>query len=102
MTSCYFANLEGWGPCRFRADGLPDRVHLIPKRRLKRERPNIDPWDDRTWVLGCRHHHHLLDNGFRRLSLSQHPPAFLAFVQDEGLFWDESRHTWICASQEAA
>jgi hypothetical protein len=103
MIRCSFHETLGWeGTCQWRPDGQPDRCHLIRRQRLERDRPEVDPWDERVWVYGCRHHHHLLDHGFRRLRPEQYPPAFLAFVQDEGLFWDADRRIWLCAHREAA
>ena len=33
-VSCFFLDL-GYVPCEYRADGMPDRAHLIPQQRLK-------------------------------------------------------------------
>src|SRR5688500_7119207 len=74
------------GPC--------DPHHIIPKQRLKAHSSTLSRqermelvWDPRNGVPVCRHHHHQLSVGFRRLHHLKLPPEAVEFASDHGLAW---------------
>lgn len=91
-------------PCMYRADGLPDRAHLIPAQRLRLaglgEMEIV--WDPRAWVLACRRHHHSLDNGFITLELADYPEDFISYATEHGLIWNPDRRQWRVGFRERA
>lgn len=90
MSRCFFADL-GHAGCEFRPGGLPDRAHLIPAQRLRHRKLTAHVWDSRVYVLACRKHHHMADNGFIRLSRDQLPRGVEEFAAQHGLEWSLDR-----------
>jgi hypothetical protein len=70
------------GPCEWRADGLADRVHLIPAQRLRADGLGDHVWDQRVWVFGCRGHHHRFDHGFIHLAFGDLPRSLFHFAHE--------------------
>lgn len=100
MRRCFFAP-HSTAPCMYRPDGLPDRAHLIPKQRLRIAGID-DVWDNRAWVLSCRRHHHLFDQGYLPLSIADYPPEFIDFATEHGLHFVSERRGWRVGYREAA
>jgi len=89
MSECWFAHL---GDCDFRADGRPDRMHLIPAQRLRKaglKRKEVQ--DDRVIRHGCRKHHHQFDNGFIKVTRDEIPRDTEEFAAEHGLEWSLDR-----------
>jgi hypothetical protein len=96
--SCFFDG-HGWGPCCHRADGRPDRAHLIPQARIKevfarRHEPVPDLTDERLIVAACRRHHGIFDRKLRKLRLKDFPPTLLAWAQQYGFYFDPESAEW--------
>jgi hypothetical protein len=77
------------GPC----DGAPRRVHLIPKRLIKRKDP-AKMWDRRAWVWACggprgnAGHHGMLDHSRTlRIPRAALPPQVEELADELGLSW---------------
>ena len=91
MPDCFFARLDE-PPCDWRADGNPDRAHLIPKQRMRIRKLSLYViWDPRAWVPACRRHHHRFDNHFFRLTRKQLPPPVEEFAAEHDLKWSHDR-----------
>lgn len=88
--TCFFKDL-GYTGCEYRADGLPDRAHLIPAQRLRHNKLTPQVWDSRVYVLACRRHHHLFDNGFLKLTRDQLPHSVIEFAEQHDLEWSIAR-----------
>jgi hypothetical protein len=99
MTPCWLQQFS-LAPC----DGPMDPAHLVPKQRLRNAGINPeDRWDRRAIVAACRAHHHLFDNGFIKLSLTDYPESFIDYATEHGLTWDPSRRQWrVFRQREAA
>jgi len=106
-AGCWFAKLPlpSLSPCQ----GRLERAHLISKQAIKREiwmpahhgrhrvpellaklPPSLRDlqWDERVWVPGCAHHHHLLDQSRKlRLRRSWLPEGVEEFAAEFGITW---------------
>lgn len=92
-VSCF---LSRESRCDFRADGKPDRAHLIPLQRIKRARnpevPEDQWWDPRVIVPLCRAHHHKFDNGFIKIARDDLAKTGVEeFAIEFGLSWSLDR-----------
>ena len=94
--SCFFLKL-GYLPCEYRADGMPDRAHLIPQQRLKAAGIDgfFELWNPALWVDACRRHHHLFDNKTIRLCLDGYPKTFQKWAKENGWFFSGERDGWL-------
>jgi hypothetical protein len=109
LTKCWFSKYDDT-PCDFRADGLPDRCHLIPKQRLKeayrrRKLPEhvviARARDPRVLVLGCRKHHHLFDFAKKiRLKEEDYPERLHDYAQEYGWFYNGPAEGWRAEHRE--
>lgn len=100
--TCFFAQFDD-RPCEYRADGQPDRCHLIKKTRLEDAGLSEDEvWDPRIIVPGCRRHHHLFDNKFFRLTPDQYPQSVHDFAAEKGFYWSGERDAWRFDARAAA
>jgi hypothetical protein len=89
VTECFFAHVS---ECEFRADGRPDRMHLIPAQRLRKaglKRKQVQ--DARLIRPGCRKHHHQFDNGFIRLERVEIPQETEEAAAEYGVEWSLDR-----------
>jgi hypothetical protein len=102
VSVCWFKQFAPT-PCEWRADGLPDRAHLIPKTRLRSAGlTEKQVWDRRSYELSCRKHHHAFDNGFLELSYHDYPWSLRSFARDYGFFYVQGRGWLRETPQEAA
>lgn len=90
--ACFFAQL-GFSGCEHRADGQPDRAHLIPAQRVRHA--GLEVWDDRLWVYGCRKHHHQFDHGFITLGSAQYPAGLREWATAHHFFYASPRSGWL-------
>lgn len=89
MSECWFAHVS---ECEFRADGRPDRMHLIPAQRLRKaglKRKQVQ--DDRFIRLGCRKHHHQFDQGFISITRDEVPRETEEAAAEYGVTWSLDR-----------
>jgi hypothetical protein len=98
---CWFQTI-GYTGCEYRADGQPDRAHLIPAQRLRREGLAHLAWDRRCWVPSCRRHHHLYDTKTLRLTREQYPPELRAFAEAIGFEFVDPRTGWVATRPREA
>lgn len=103
MSPCALAQFSDT-PCRHRADGQPDRAHLIKQQRLKRalksrglSKAEIQAivWDERIWVWACRKHHSDFDELRLVLLESDYPASVHEFAADHGFVFIDARRGWI-------
>lgn len=100
---CWFAKLPDADSC----SGALGRCHLLSKQTIRREiwqarkwkTSGLLPetffdlvWDERVWVPGCSHHHHLLDQS-RRLRVPRDllPESVESFAEQWERGWWLSR-----------
>lgn len=94
LPPCVFRGRPGWGPCLYRADGQPDRIHWIPQQRIKAKRPDADLEDHRLIDLGCRHHHDLFDRKLRPFPHSAYPAKLLEWAVEHDFEFISERDGW--------
>jgi hypothetical protein len=102
MKLCYFNRFTS-SPCRYRADGQPDRAHMIPQQRMKQEyktrkyRANdiaMAIWDHRIIVPACRRHHDAFDQKQLRLLLNDYPVSTHEYAKEYGWYFAGERDGW--------
>lgn len=98
---CFFEDY-GFGPCVFRADGKPDKAHLIPAQRIRIAGLAAAALDPRIIVNACRKHHHLFDMGTLRLPYSRYPKSVHEFAAEHNFFWAGDRSGWLKGKDRAA
>jgi len=100
---CWLAKLAEAGSC----GGRLERIHLLAKQTIRREvwqsrkwkTSGLLPdtffdlvWDERVWVPGCSHHHHLLDQSRKlRIPREMLPEGVEGFAEQWELDWWLSR-----------
>ncbi len=89
--SCWLAQFAS-DACQYREDGRADRCHFAPAQRLRQAGLTDEQvWDRRAYEMGCRHHHHALDNGFITLEIEHYPWPFRQYAEEHGLFFVPGR-----------
>lgn len=71
-----------------------DRIHLIPKGRIKQELQTDDKrllWHPSLWVYSCRKHHADFDNWVFRVAREDLPPALEEAAKVLGMEWSLDR-----------
>lgn len=110
MKICFFARRTD-SPCSYRADGQPDRAHMIPQQRMKQEykarkfRANdiaMAVWDHRIIVPSCRKHHQAFDQKQLRLPLADYPTSTKQYAKDYGWWFVDERTGWVPERGEKA
>lgn len=103
MQLCYFKQYAK-DACRYRADGLPDRAHLVPQARIKKELRSLGwpaneikdaLWDKRLIVPACRHHHGLFDNKKLVLLSGDYPASLHEWANDFNFAFIDPRTGWV-------
>lgn len=110
MKLCWFKRF--WPhECGWRADGQPDRCHLLPKQRIKAElrargftakEIAAVVWDGRLYVPGCRKAHTAFDNKLIPLLEDDYPPPMREWANANGFYFVDPRTGWVHDAKEAA